>query len=374
MQKAGSIHKNAILEKIISIGYELESGEVSPLRYSSTRHGLNFNFDNKDNKLTSENHTLFVQSTDTIDLRLNTSLTRFIAHVKHNAGNNYRLGFKGGKMVMLTNPYKTATDTQNILHTEFIKTYYKPVIENNILLSYFSNMLDSVIASFEGIIDVFPIITPADTVKVVQYKNNKGYALFNNKEDPMKTLWVPQCTICADIKDIPSIIDYISVNNTYKDTLNMTLLDSPLLDYRFDSTDLELGLAYLYAIFLSPLGKYSDFTIRHTWHEIITDIPQSELSNDHPMRLLHDKKFEYVKQYKKPAPTLVLIELRTFSFQMKFFIKKMLELDTKSKGVHTLENMNTAVKKYLADPDTYAARLDPPAVIDEDLILEELIY
>lgn len=381
MQKGGSIHKDAILEKIISIGYELESGEVSPLRYVRDRHGLKFYFDNKDNELTSEHNTVFVQSTDTIDLRLNTSLTRFMAHTHSNAGKDYNLGYKEDKIVMLINPYEIPTDTQNILHTEFIKTYYSPsCVQDNILLSCFSNMLDNVISSFDGIVDRFPIMynNPADTVRVLQYENNKGYALFNNKANPMKTLWVPQCTICVDITDIPSIIDYISVNNKYKTNLDVTLLDEELFDFHFNGSDLERGLAYLYAMFLSPKGKYSDFTIRHTWHEIIADIPLDSLDSNHPMRSYPEKKFKHVKQYEKPAPTLVLIELRTFSVQMKIFIKKILGLDIVSKGVNTLENMNIAVKTYLANPVAFTELLKEPEteeLTDEDLqmLLEELV-
>jgi len=372
MQKGGSIHKDAVLEKIISIGYELESGQVSPLIYNRNMHGLKFYFDCKDNKLPSENYTEFVQSTDTIDLRVKTSLTRFMDHANRSAGKDYQLGYREDKMVVLSNPYRRSADTQNVLHTEFIKTYYKPsCIKDNILLSCFSNMLDSVIASFNGSIDRFSIMysAPVDTVTVVQYKNNKGYALFNNIIDPMKALWIPQCTICVNITDVPIIIEYISINNEYKHTLAMTLVDEPLLNYTYDGSDLEKGLAYLYAMFLSPRGKYSDFTIRHSWSEIIADIP---LSMEHPMRSFADKKFEHVKSYKKPSSDLVLIELRTFSFQMKIFINKILGFDIHRKGTHTLENMNTAVKTYLTNPDAYEELLKPPKITDEELMtLEE---
>ena len=374
MQKGGSIHKHDILNKIISIGYELESGEVSPLKYVQKKSSLNFQFDSKDNLLAPH----FVQSTDTLDVRKHTSLSKFMDHSNTHFGENYILGWDDGKRAVLINPYIERSEYQKILHTEFIKTYYKPTCDpNNILLSCFSDMLDEVITHFDmrDVTNKFAIENEKDTVRILKYgTNNKGYALFRNKDDPMNTTWVPQCTICIDIRDVPRIIEYISLSNTYKDRLTERLFDDPLLDFIGTDSTLEEGLAYLYAIFLSPKGKYSDFTIRHSWSKIIDDIPHSELSEDHVMRSFSDIVFENVKQYDKPGPMQVLIELRTFSVQMNILIKKMLGLPKESKSVNTLNNMNTAVKTYLSNPDAYKELLDDPVpTIDIDIEIKRLL-
>lgn len=347
MQCGGDITRNQVLRRISSIGFELESGQVSPAYIDENRHIIPIS---TEWQLPTETTDIdFVQSYDTMTMGILTKLLRFNQEL-HTLDKLINLG--DGYNIVNNAHGKYQDDTQYLDHTEFIMTFKLPPISDNIILTHFYYMLQQ---TKQLLYQPHVIRRLKPDIKVMDYGLNKpAYIVAANTDNILDTKWVPQCTIRLNVSDVPIVIDYIAVGN-YKQ--RVTEHYQRLLQDVPNPSDLDRGYTYLGAMFLTNSLKTSPLTIRHSWRDIAMNWDNYRLLREQALH--NDIIFHDVRQFPLEEH-MVMIELRTFKPQLEQLI------DVKSL---TINNMLHGIENHFGGnvPD-----VDHP-VIGQKLMIDRLL-
>lgn len=327
MQRGGDIVKNHVLSKILSIGFELESGQVAPAHMEAGQYVIP-NAVELPLQTESENIT-FVQSFDTMTDGIQTKLVKF----SQSLPSLDPFIDLGGRYQLVNIAHQNADDVQYLVHTEFIMTFTLPPISDNIILTHFYYMLEQVKLLLNRPHNTHTV--PDSQVKIIDYGSDQpAYIVVSNANDILDTQWVPQCTIRLSISDIPHVIDYIAVGN-YKQ--QVTAHYQTLIQDIPNPTDIDRGFTYLGAMFLTNSLKTSPFTIRHSWAEIARNWDKNGWIKNKDLH--QDIIFHDVRQFPLESSGLdmdyfAMIELRTIKPQLQSLIgSKALTINNMLHGI-----------------------------------------
>lgn len=342
--EGGSIEGNEILSKIVSIGFEFESTEISPIRIYNNK---SVRFQSRDYQF--NNHV--IRSTDTtyFDVHINLG-------VLENISKEYNVVFQDKNTLQyltLDSPSHRKEGYQYINHTEFKITYLRPNICNNIILEYFTRAIEEIDRYFNGY-----VVTPVNTLMEIEnpYGINDDILVYDPRRSSTNSFiinipgrdgeayyalssnvyfnigisvpWHPQCTIGIDIIDLPQIITYIAKESSY----DLALLNeiNNELSVGHETTPLEKGMYMLLSLYMHKDAVRSckamgdrDFKIavRHSYEEVYA-YHVSEISESNQSTLSgYTNSFRDVTLFKYEG--VILIEIRNFYEQfLSVYINK----------------------------------------------------
>lgn len=283
--KGGAIVPDEILEKIKSIGFELESSDITPIKLTDSE--LVFVSTNTDvSKEVS-------RSTDTIFRDLKTPFSKLTnAGLKSYPKPIIIYGSKPSHKCICCKPYcsvgckcpglmslhkgrfaeesgKIERDrAQIIFHTEFKITYDTPTIGKNVLLSHLALALQEITSYFSEAsmqkiyLDDYPE-KDVHLFKISFYNNflNKyGSDEFMTITDPKSSIdlnkdirWHAQCTIGVELENIQEVVLFLAANTVYDSTglqnLHQKYVREHKKQYQTLPSALENGFYFLSSMF-----------------------------------------------------------------------------------------------------------------------------
>lgn len=370
IQQGGMISHSDILERIVSIGFELESPDITPVNiaYEQGADGkleMNLHFARDDKWVERD----FNRSVDTA---LQTQQTVF--DTLSQAGMNGELiglmqpnnkehphtvvvdidpmPFEGARRTF----ERTGEVPQIIYHTEFKVTYPEIERSNNVLLSHFLYTLQRVrdyIYNEDAVINRLDIYPDGSDIAIYQdpeWGLDKPYDTYllrygeghhpddfiyvvpsGGDYDPLNTVpWEPQCTIGVHITDLMDVLEYIvrgaesEVSACWVQAYHTTL--EQLHVGPEDLSPLERNLIFLFGMYACKdilglgkgvVGDGTDFrvSVRHTFGEIFRYHHAREPMAAPIIEYLegNDPIFDHVTRI--PYDGVVLLELRDFFLQ-----------------------------------------------------------
>ena len=319
--RGGAITTDEVLDKIVSIGFELESSDITPIKIE----GSEVLFDSKDrkSKISDQDEEWFlaetIRSVDTTFGDLQTVFTPLekagmmalperLSIYQNKPNNNCIccdatsnrcnvsckcpgiLGLDKGRFERNL----TGQNHQIIFHTEFKVTYLHPERSENILLTYFLNALKKVSRYFGN--------AKVDKVYLEGY-HNKNVNLYQTKDgtdafiaitDPkpsqpsaildLDVRWHTQCTIGVKLEDIQDVVLFLGSKTTYDLSILQKIYETYQTKhrdhYKKEPSSLEAGFYFLTSMFdlkfekgynkTSNLEKDYRLAVRHNLMEVYT--------------------------------------------------------------------------------------------------------
>lgn len=341
--EGGSIRSHPILEKILSIGFELETTNMSPCYVSGHTikfHGNTWSMD--------INQT---RGTDTTQIGLDVAFTPLENYIFQHKEQPIELLDKDHTYTLDTSRFNTRL-VQNIYHTEFWFTYYDPVPSNNVLLEHIDLVMNEVLSYYKTAkitsltLKDQSVISPQQNLYLVESNYNgldSFIAISNTPPDSFSIKndipWHVQCTIGVDLEDLIDVVKYISRGTGYNFSrvmeINRKLFESRS-NKRANFTNLEYNLGFLLSMYVMQKidGLHKDIvgnndfelTIRHEYDEVykyhyddVSDSNHEIFDGNYNIVFPGVSRFEYMG--------VVLVELRNCYDQLIFdgFGKRELE-------------------------------------------------
>ena len=279
--KGGAIVPDAILEKIKSIGFELESSDITPIKLIDSE--LSFVSDDKgvtDNVL---------RSIDTTFHNLKTPFSKLTnAGLKSYPKPVIVYRSKPSHKCICCDPYcsvgckcpglmslhkgRFAKEygkseryrAQIIYHTEFKITYLEPETSDNVLLSHFSMALQEISKYFSEASVQQVYLEDYHSKDVHLFKTKDGSDEFMTITDSKPTTqpntildldirWHAQCTIGVELENIQEVVLFLAANTVYDSTLLQEVHKKYITEhqrqYQNLPSDLENGFYFLTSMF-----------------------------------------------------------------------------------------------------------------------------
>ena len=387
--KGGTISKTDLLSRIVSIGYELESGQISPLAYAPNpaSPGEIIRASRIDEMLAPKPNDM-IRSHDSLSAELKTMLLAYDEYMTENALSpsgqvyagadtspfdmeQYRVDHKDGEEV---------PDYQTLDHTEFKITYRTITSSDNIMLEYLHKSLLRVKAYYsdysltrirpytkKGSIRTYANIEVPEPkegpknayVHLARHSTDprKGYLVMSSSKE-QRTIskhvqWVPQCTLGVRLADVPDVMEYISKGTAYESVTRDIKRKSSVLSHKHyaDSPHLRdirafcyLTMMYTHEVKYNHNKSTFKYAVRHPYEDLYDDI-EARLTvgftqdlRDYVIaniRIPRDSEstwpeylgYDEVQQYPY-EDNIVLIEIRNFGSQLRKLIGvKFLSLD-----------------------------------------------
>jgi hypothetical protein len=231
-KKGGKIIANEILRKILSIGFEFETGNMIPITYDSYDDRIieNENINVLENSIQNLNSMdVGVNIISMIDSPLSvngvTSLMSELEKRYYAESDEFRkfVNQNIGVLKYDVNHKKVYTF---FFHTEFSFTFIpvssQSMNHNNIILQYLKYCIDYLINSFEQAYDE-SISSENLDIKFEIFKNKSYMYLipmrYSENYHPRNIQWVPQMTINVKITDIQFVLPYLAINTQDETTV-----------------------------------------------------------------------------------------------------------------------------------------------------------
>lgn len=358
-QSGGSITKDHILDKILSIGFEIESSDISPCRINNGElefHGMTFKID--PNKMRSTDSTMAGDRVPFSELEA-TAIDHPVTFIM--ASNRARCHCCSNESLnAISKPQKTDTiykldrtkirgrEAQNIYHTEFKITYPRPKRSNNILLSYFRQTIYFV-RNYYGGAEIVPLETlPKNAQGTGKYlylckiMTSKGsdYAMAISHSRHFNIArhipWHIQCTIGIKLEDLDKVVQYIADRSGYDYPNIKTLTETFMSDTASKPvTRLEWNMGFLLLMYNNSITKKlqkdigeKDFklAIRHPYDEIYQyHLKRGDLGKNKKLYSGNYIQFPEVTTF--PYNGTILLEIRDFYDQILRFAYQKREED-----------------------------------------------
>lgn len=363
------ISRNELLERIVSIGFELESPDFTPINiaYEQGDGGgvqIYLRFKHDDALVDHD----FLRSTDTTlqDQRvifdtlthagMNGELTGLMQPNDHEHPNIVPVFINPGPFYRARAQYEEHGEMQQVInHTEFKVTYREIEQSNNVLLLYLLQTLqrvrdyimdDSVIVNR---VDIYPDGGDAAVYQDPDWGLDQPYDTYflrydephlddfmyvvpsGGDHDPLGTIpWEPQCTIGIHITDLFDVLNYLTqgvesnVSECWAQAYQRTLEE---LHVRHeDLSPLERNLIFLFCMYVCKdmlgltkgiVGDGRDFRVgvRHTFGEVYRYHRERAQIAGGVMAYLEDNDPTFDPVTRIPYDGVILLELRDFFLQ-----------------------------------------------------------
>jgi hypothetical protein len=367
--KGGAIVPNVILKKITSIGFELESSNITPIKLMDSK----LMFESFD-KIVSEK---VLRSTDTTFSDLETvfskltnsglksypnSVVIYKTKPKHNCiccKPYCTIGCKcSGFMSLHKGRFKKESGKSNrersqiIYHTEFKITYITPTIGEDVLLSHFALALNEITSYFSGASMQKVYLEDYPEKHVHLFKIKDGFDEFMTITEPKSSIidinedivWHAQCTIGVKLENIQEVVLFLADNTVYDSTtlqqLHQKYIRYHKKQYKTSPSALENGFYFLSSMFdLKNVKKYNKTSNLDTDYRLAVRHPLIDV-HDHfkdDMNLIKDHELpsdrlgDWVDNFadvgKIKFTGIVLIEMRDFYDQFLGSFKGWTEKD-----------------------------------------------
>lgn len=249
--------------------------------------------------------------------------------------------------------------TQYIYHTEFKLTFQKPSRSRNILLSYFMDALDIVQNHYKNM-EIIPLngLDLGKHMYLIEDRDQGDHALAISEDSSRKFRmdhsinWHTQCTIGIKLEDLESIMGYLAVHSDYDYGRVVDIHQGYPVNSGHQETEFEYNMYFLMAMYehaaSAKLGKSSDardfkFAVRHPFKEIVDYYLQDEWDGENVNDFKDvdlDMAFRDVTTF--PYKGVILLEIRDFYDQL--LMSGLKARETQYPDGMSIESLRSAVK------------------------------
>lgn len=397
--RGGAIIIDEVLNKIVSIGFELESSDITPIKIEGSKV-LFESEDGKVSKIVSDPDAEIVRSVDRTFGDLQTVFTPLEKagmmalperlSIYQNKPNNNCIccdatskrcnisckcpGILGLDKGRFERNLTTGQDYQIIFHTEFKVTYLRPERSENILLTYFSKALNKVSDYFANANVDKVYLEGYHDKNVNLYQTKDGKDAFISITDPkpsqpsaildLDIRWHTQCTIGVKLEDIQDVVLFLGSKTTYDLNILQKIYETYQTKhrdhYKKEPSALEAGFYFLTSMFdlkfekgynkTSNLEKDYKLAVRHNLMEVYTFHDMNDIGKNIvkygwkiPNTDNWNDIFKSVGQI--PYNGVVLIEMRDFYDQFLNEFRGWKEKD--HPDGQSLQFFNDEIERYL---------------------------
>ena len=224
----GYIHKNDILNKIISIGFEFETPSIVTIK--------------KENNIPSFKKIIYNINKNIIndyDFQITNDVISYNNSIEDKIFIAYDILKNGYKFNYNKNDYEFLKGYN--YDTEFIITYYKPKIDNDIILKYFTECCRDI---NNYLLNNNNKIIFEDKINNINIIENNDYIIILNK----KLKWQIQTTLCVNIKDFNKLVLYLLDNENDNDNNKIFYINC--LNYVKNFYKYKNDIEYIYIVIL----------------------------------------------------------------------------------------------------------------------------
>ena len=329
MAVGGSITRDSALSHIVSIGYELEAVDISPI----TITGSQIKFNRKPQQYGELLRTIDTDFHDDYRHRL----SRLERNLKSRMGDGMVSLPDGQTLYFDKADFTSDSDYQRISHTEFVVTYLDIDTSQDIILTLLDETVNAVAKVLLSGVTITAVQLSGGLMEKGTYyflltypHTSDGYLVVHDSPQLSivdDILWEPQVTVGVNIQDVIVVTQYLGQHTSYDTdyiydmTLNMeTHMRSELGIDSFNPT--EACLAYLFNMFIysivnqlkkSPIDSVDyRLAIRHNFNEIL-DYHRDDVGAEFYRALDLDHEMPDVTLFKYNGA--VLFELRNMYAQ-----------------------------------------------------------
>lgn len=329
----GRLVSNPILKKIISIGFEFETGNMTPLEYSNSTKKIYMSdvkarkiepSEEEKQKLSDANITKLTIVSDKDTPSMINPKESLIANLNERFLNEPAVGhfLEQSKIDVYSRDTKIPDNYNFYYHTEYIFTFFSDSInDNDVILKYFGYVLNYLMTCFEF------VETKMDSTSDLKlsYFKNKYYP----RDDkfiyliPMRTTqsfipqtiqWVPQMTINIKVVDIIVVLPYLIKSTEYSKEVDTSIKELDFIKIRYN----ELGDSENKI----KINKIYDI-LKNVFFVLIYIIKSKETKDEDDFR-----KNEYTFLFRCPLVDIIIglykkYDIEIVNFTINLFIEKL---------------------------------------------------